>query len=61
MSRNSNGNASRSTVLYILLGSLLGWLIYFNDFTLGDLGNFLPMSDQMASMSLDLLLVPFLV
>ena len=45
MSRNSNGNASRSTVIYILMGSLLGWLIYFNDFTLGDLGNFLPMSD----------------
>jgi len=61
MSRNSNGNASRNTVIFILLGSLLGWLIYFNDFTLGDLGNFLPMSDQMASMSLDLLLVPFLV
>ena len=60
MSRN-NGSAVRSTIIYVLLGSLLGWLIYFNEFTLGDLGNFLPMSEQMASTSLDILLVPLLV
>ena len=61
MSRNSNGGVVRSTIIYVLMGGLLGWLIYFNEFTLGDLGNFLPMSEQMASTSLDLLLVPLLV
>ena len=61
MSNNSKGNIIRSTLLYILIGGLLGWLIFFNELTLGDLGNFLPMSEQMAMMSLDLLLIPLLV
>jgi hypothetical protein len=38
----------------------LGWLIYFHDLRLGDLGNFLPMPDQMARANLDLLLIPLL-
>jgi len=60
MSNNSKGNVIRSTLLYIIIGGLLGWLIFFNNLTLGDLGNFLPMSEQMASMSLELLLIPLL-
>ncbi len=50
----------RRTVLYGLFAGILGWLIYFNDYTLHDLGNFLPMSPQMASMSLEVILIPLL-
>ena len=50
----------RNTALYGVAAVALAWLIYFNEFRLGDLGNFLPMSDQMAQMSLDVLLVPLL-
>jgi hypothetical protein len=50
----------RRTVLYGLFAGILGWLIYFNDYTLRDLGNFLPMSPQMASMSLEVILIPLL-
>jgi hypothetical protein len=50
----------RRTALYGLFAGILGWLIYFNDYTLRDLGNFLPMSPQMASMSLEVILIPLL-
>ncbi|MGD2141876.1 MAG: hypothetical protein PVH79_00165 [Candidatus Bathyarchaeota archaeon] len=50
----------RRTAIYGLLAGFLGWLIYFNDFTLGDLGSFLPMSPQMAAINLDILLIPLL-
>lgn len=51
----------RNTVIYGIIAALLAWLIYFNEFSLGDLGHFLPMSEQMRAMSLDLLLIPLLV
>lgn len=50
----------RSTILYGFFATLMVWLIYFNEFTLGDLGSFLPMPEQMARMSLDTLLLPTL-
>lgn len=50
----------RRTALYGLFAGILGWLIYFNDYTLHDLGNFLPMSPQMASISLEIILIPLL-
>jgi len=50
----------RRTAAYAVFAGLLGWLIYFNDYTLGDLGRFLPMSPQMASMNLDIILIPLL-
>ena len=50
----------RSTFLYGIFAVFMGWLIYFNEFKLGGLGHFLPMSEKMASMSLDILLVPLL-
>jgi len=52
---------TRSTILYAAFAGLLAWLIYFNEFRLGDLGAFLPMSEQMASMSLDVILLPLLI
>lgn len=50
----------RSTILYGFFALLMVWLIYFQEFTLGDLGSFLPMPEQMARMSLDTLLIPTL-
>jgi hypothetical protein len=50
----------RSTFLYGIFVVFMVWLIYFNEFKLGGLGHFLPMSEKMASMSLDILLVPLL-
>jgi hypothetical protein len=50
----------RRTALYGLFAGILGYSIYFRDFTLGDLGNFLPMSPQMASISLEIILIPLL-
>jgi hypothetical protein len=50
----------RRTALYGLFAGILGYSIYFKDFTLGDLGNFLPMSPQMASISLEIILIPLL-
>jgi len=61
MSRQTRNNFLRNTIIYAIFAGLLGWLIYFNEFTLGELGNFLPnMSEQMMTMSLDMLLVPIL-
>lgn len=50
----------RSTFLYGIFAVFMVWLIYFNEFKLGGLGHFLPMSEKMAQMSLDILLVPLL-
>ncbi len=50
----------RRTIIWLILSGLLGWLIYFNDLRLGNLGSFLPMSDQIARMNLDLILIPLL-
>jgi hypothetical protein len=50
----------RRTALYGLFAGILGWLIYFNDYTLRDLGNFLPMSPQIASTRLEVILIPLL-
>jgi hypothetical protein len=60
MDSRSRSMFLRRTVLYGLFAGILGWLIYFNDYTLRDLGNFLPMSPQMASMSLEVILIPLL-
>ncbi|MGD2200130.1 MAG: hypothetical protein PVJ38_00685 [Candidatus Bathyarchaeota archaeon] len=50
----------RRTVIYGLFAGILGWLIYFNELSLGDLGKFLPMSPQMAATDLDVILIPLL-
>ena len=52
---------TRGTLIYAAFAGMLAWLIYFNDFRLGDLGNFLPMSEQMASLNLDVILIPLLI
>ena len=61
MPSKSKKSLTRSTVLYAAFAGLLAWLIYFNEFRLGDLGAFLPMSEQMASTSLDVILLPLLI
>jgi len=50
----------RRTAIWAVSAGLLGWLIYFNDLRLGDLGSFLPMSDQIARANMDLILIPLL-
>ena len=50
----------RRTVIWAVSAGFLGWLIYFHDLRLGDLGSFLPMSDQIAKANMDLLLIPLL-
>ena len=60
MSKRERNLFFRRTALYGLFASILGWLIYFNDYTLRDLGNFLPMSSQIASISLEIILIPLL-
>ncbi len=50
----------RRTVIWAVSAGFLGWLIYFHDLRLGDLGSFLPMSDQIARANMDLLLIPLL-
>lgn len=61
MPSKSKKSLSRSTTIYAAFAGFLAWLIYFNDFRLGDLGAFLPMSEQMASTSLDVILLPLLI
>jgi hypothetical protein len=60
MSKNERSLFLRRTLLYGSFAVILGYLIYFKDSTLGDLGNFLPMSPQMASISLEIILIPLL-
>lgn len=50
----------RRTGIWAVSAGLLGWLIYFHDLRLGDLGSFLPMSDQIARANMDLILIPLL-
>ena len=50
----------RRTGIWAVSAGILGWLIYFHDLRLGDLGSFLPMSDQIARANMDLLLIPLL-
>jgi hypothetical protein len=52
----------RSSIIYGVFALLLFWLIFFNEFVVGDLGNFLPyLPEQLALMSLDVILLPLLV
>ena len=52
----------RNTILYGAFALLLIWMIYFNDFTVGDYRNFLPyLPESIASMSLSVFLLPLLV
>ena len=50
----------RRTIIWAVSAGVLGWLIYFQDLRLGNLGSFLPMSDQIAQVSLNLILMPLL-
>ena len=50
----------RRTLIWAVSAGFLGWLIYFHDLRLGDLGSFLPMSDQIARANMDLILIPLL-
>jgi hypothetical protein len=61
MPSKSKRSFTRSTTIYAVFAGILAWLIYFNDFRLGDLGAFLPMSEQMATISLDVILLPLLI
>lgn len=61
MPSKSKKSLTRSTVIYAGFAGLLAWLIYFNDFRLGDLGAFLPMSEQMALTSMNVILLPLLI
>ena len=52
----------RNSALYGVFAALLVWLIFFNDFTVGDFRSFFPyLPDQLMSMSLFVVLMPFLV
>jgi len=51
----------RSTLLYGFFLAIMLWLMFYNDYKLRDLGSFLPMSEQMAPLSIDLLLIPLVV
>ena len=61
MNREMRRPFIRSTVLYTIFTALLLWLIFFNDYRLGDLGNFLPMSEQMTPLSSNIIIVPLAV
>jgi hypothetical protein len=61
MSRDGRKSFIRSTVLYTIFTALLLWLILYNDYRLGDLGSFLPMSEQMTPLSINIILVPLAV
>ncbi len=60
MSRGTTKALIRSTMLYMLFALIMGWLILLNEFKMGDLGNFLPMSEYIAALSLDLILIPLI-
>ena len=60
MSSSERSPFLRRTIIYGLFAGILVYLIYFKDFTLGDLGNFLPMSPQIGSISLEIILIPLL-
>jgi hypothetical protein len=61
MNRDVRKSFIRSTVLYTIFTALLLWLILYNDYRLGDLGSFLPMSEQMTPLSINIILVPLAV
>jgi hypothetical protein len=62
MSKNTTGRILRSTAMYTVFAAILGWLIFFNEYTIGDFSNFLPyLPEQLATMSLDVLMIPVLV
>jgi hypothetical protein len=62
MSKNSTGRVLRSTAIYGVIVAILGWMIFFNDYTIGDFSSFLPyLPETLASMSLDVILIPILV
>ncbi len=62
MDSQRKNTVARSSVIYGVFAFLLVWLIFFNELIVGDLGNFLPyLPEQLASMSLDVILLPLLV
>ena len=62
MEREVKRGVLRNSALYGILAALLLWLLLFNEFTVGDLGGFLPyLPDQLASTSLSVVLLPLLV
>ena len=61
MNRDVRKSFIRSTALYTIFTALLLWLILYNDYRLGDLGSFLPMSEQMTPISINIILVPLAV
>ena len=61
MNRDARRSFIRSTVIFTLFAALLLWLILYNDYRLGDLGSFLPMSEQMTPLSINIILVPLAV
>ena len=62
MDRERRRKILRNSALYGVLAAVLIWLVYFNDFTVGNFRSFLPyLPDQLVSMSLSVILVPLLV
>jgi hypothetical protein len=52
----------RSSAMYGVAATFLIWVVYFNEFTLGNFDSFLPyLPEQLASMSLHVILLPLLV
>ena len=51
----------RGTVLFAIFMAFLLWLIFYNDYRLGNLGSFLPMSEQMKPLSINIILIPLAV
>lgn len=62
MDRGIRRRVLRNSALYGVFAAPLIWLIYFHDLTVGDFRSFLPyLPDQLASMSLSVVLLPLLV
>jgi len=62
MDREIRGKILRNTALYGVFAASILWILFFNDFTVGDFRSFLPyLPDQLASMSLSVILLPLLV
>jgi hypothetical protein len=62
MDREIKKRIQRNSAIYGAFAVLLTWLIFFNDLKLGNFRSFLPyLTDQLASMSLSVILLPLLV
>jgi hypothetical protein len=56
---NKKASFLRSSLIYSVFAVFLLWLIFYNEFAIGDFGRFLPyLPEQLASMNLDVLLIP---